>query len=159
VLQAVTAKYHVPFESKEDNVRTGFFEPDQFQAVLRRLSLPLSALMTFFYIIGWRKSDVLSLQWRQIDCRIGTAYQSPSSRQYVYVTEGTDGTAFSKENGGVSCSIVLSYDCFDGQSSHQHGRGLARVAGRESSGMASARSRSRLGRRGGHRRKQRAWIQ
>jgi integrase len=64
---------------KENNARKGFFEPDQFQAVLQHLSPPLRALMTFFYITGWRKSNVLPLQWRQIDFRNGTVMLDPGT--------------------------------------------------------------------------------
>ena len=59
-------------------MRTGFFEPDQFHAV-RHLSPPLRALMTFSYITGWRKSDVLSLQWRQIDFQNGVVMLDPGT--------------------------------------------------------------------------------
>ncbi len=53
---------------KEDNVRKGFFERDQFEAVRRRLKAPLDAAVTLAYYTGWRMaSEVLPLEWRQID--------------------------------------------------------------------------------------------
>jgi integrase len=53
---------------QEDNVRTGFFERAQFEAVRDRLALPLRPVVTFAYLTGWRiPSEVLTLQWRQID--------------------------------------------------------------------------------------------
>jgi integrase len=60
-------KPHIPF-LKEDNVRVGFFERDQFLAVLARLPEPVQPAATFAYITGWRiDSEVLSLEWRQVD--------------------------------------------------------------------------------------------
>jgi integrase len=58
---------------REDSVRIGFFEPEQFQAVRMHLSKPLQALVSFAYITGWRiRSEVLRLQWRQVDFEAGT---------------------------------------------------------------------------------------
>ena len=60
-------KPHIPF-LKEDNVRVGFFERDQFLAVLARLPEPVQPAATFAYITGWRiDGEVLSLEWRQVD--------------------------------------------------------------------------------------------
>ncbi len=58
---------HVP-KLAENNVRRGFFEPEQFTAVLSRLPEPLRPVIEFAYITGWRiPSEVLKLEWRQID--------------------------------------------------------------------------------------------
>jgi integrase len=58
---------HVPM-LKENNVRQGFFEPEQFASVLSRLPEPLRPVIEFAYITGWRiPSEVLKLEWRQID--------------------------------------------------------------------------------------------
>ena len=73
---------------KESNVRKGFFEPDQFKAVLNHLDLPLQKLMTFYYITGCRKSEGLTLQWRQIDFRTGTVILDPGT------TKNDDGRVF-----------------------------------------------------------------
>jgi hypothetical protein len=44
----------------ERNVRTGFFELAQFEAVRRALPEPWPAVMTFAYFTGWRvRSEVL----------------------------------------------------------------------------------------------------
>jgi hypothetical protein len=37
---------------REDNVRKGFFEPDQLNEVLRRLPSPLRPVITFAYLTG-----------------------------------------------------------------------------------------------------------
>jgi len=53
---------------REDNVRTGFFEPHQYASVLAHLPTELQPVITFAYITGWRiASEVLPLEWRQVD--------------------------------------------------------------------------------------------
>ena len=53
---------------KERNVRTGFFEFEQFRAVLAHLPAPLQPVIEFAYVTGWRiDSEVLPLEWRQVD--------------------------------------------------------------------------------------------
>src|SRR4026209_826045 len=70
-------KPHIPF-LKEDNVRVGFFERDQFLAVLARLPEPVQPAPTFAYITGWRiDSEVLSLEWRQVDFFAGEIRLDP----------------------------------------------------------------------------------
>jgi integrase len=70
-------KPHVP-TLKENNVRKGFFEHEQFESV-RRCLLPaeLRALVTFFYITGWRFSEVLNLEWNRVDFNAGRVYLNP----------------------------------------------------------------------------------
>jgi integrase len=61
------AKPHIPM-LREDNVRRGFFEPAQFEAVRLALPVALRPVMTFAYLTGWRlKSEILGLEWRQVD--------------------------------------------------------------------------------------------
>jgi integrase len=65
---------HVPYIPmlREDNVRKGFFEPEQYHAVLNHLPAPLKPIVTFAYITGWRiASEVLPLEWRQVDFDAG----------------------------------------------------------------------------------------
>jgi len=59
---------HYLFLLREDNTRVGFFEPEQFQAVMGHLPEPLQPVVEFAYITGWRiASEVLPLQWRHVD--------------------------------------------------------------------------------------------
>jgi integrase len=52
----------------EDNVREGFFEPDEFKAVLKELPEHLKAVFRVAYITGWRvKSELLSREWQHVD--------------------------------------------------------------------------------------------
>ena len=57
---------------KENNVRTGFFEREQFEAVRGQLPEARRAMVTFAFITGWRiNSEVLPLQWRQVNFETG----------------------------------------------------------------------------------------
>lgn len=70
-------KPHIPF-LKEDNVRVGFFERDQFLSMLQRLSEQVRPAATFAYITGWRiDSEVLPLEWRQVDFAAGEVRLDP----------------------------------------------------------------------------------
>ncbi len=52
----------------EDNVREGFFEADQFAALVSHLPLPLRGPVTMAYFCGWRiHSEILTLEWPQVD--------------------------------------------------------------------------------------------
>jgi integrase len=63
---------HVPM-LQEHNVRTGFFEREQFEAVRSHMPDAVRGVLTFAYYTGWRvDSEVLPLQWRQIDFQAGT---------------------------------------------------------------------------------------
>lgn len=53
---------------KEDNVRTGFFERESYEAVLRHLPSEIRPVIAFAYLTGWRiTSEVLPLEWRNVD--------------------------------------------------------------------------------------------
>jgi site-specific recombinase XerD len=52
----------------EHNVRKGFFELDQFQAILKHLPTEYHTLFELAYITGWRmRSELLTRQWRHVD--------------------------------------------------------------------------------------------
>ena len=74
---------------QEDNVRTGFFEVDQFTSLLVHLPVELQPVMQFAYITGWRiASEVLTLEWRQVDLTAGTVRLDPGT------TNNRDGRLF-----------------------------------------------------------------
>jgi len=56
---------------EEDNVRQGFFEREQFEAVRALLPEHVQPVIGFAYVTGWRRSEILSLQWRQVDFKAG----------------------------------------------------------------------------------------
>lgn len=52
----------------EDNVRKGFFERQQFEAVLGHLPEHLKPVVEVAFITGWRvTSEILSRQWQHVD--------------------------------------------------------------------------------------------
>ena len=74
---------------KENNVRTGFFEREQFERVYSHLPSPLQAVVHFAYLTGWRiMSEVLTLQWRQVDLKAGRVVLDPGT------TKNDDGRIF-----------------------------------------------------------------
>ena len=73
----------------EDNVRTGFFERAEFDAVRDHLPVGVRPVVTFAYFTGWRiHSEVLTLQWRMIDRRAGVVRLDTGS------TKNRDGRVF-----------------------------------------------------------------
>ena len=57
---------HIPM-LKENNVRKGFFEDSEFQALRNALTSYLQGFTTFAYKTGWRLSEIEGLVWPQID--------------------------------------------------------------------------------------------
>jgi len=53
---------------KESNVRTGYFEHDDFERVRDALPDYLQGVVTLAYLTGWRvPSEILTLSWGQVD--------------------------------------------------------------------------------------------
>jgi integrase len=52
---------------QENNAREGFVEPHEVKAVLGELTREHQGWVEFAYITGWRKREVLSLRWQDID--------------------------------------------------------------------------------------------
>jgi integrase len=74
---------------REDNVRTGFFEPDQFEAVCKRLGDVEADIARFCYHTGWRtKSEAFPLTWAQVDWAGGFLRLEPGT------TKNREGRAF-----------------------------------------------------------------
>jgi integrase len=70
---------HIPMLA-EDNVRKGFFERAQFEAVRNRLAPTYQAVVTLAYYCGWRiNSEILKLEWHQIDRRAGVIRLEPGT--------------------------------------------------------------------------------
>jgi len=66
------ARRPVLHKPKEDTVREGFFEPEQFAAVCARLPEDLQAALAIMHTFGWRKREALGLERRQLDLAAGT---------------------------------------------------------------------------------------
>jgi integrase len=79
---------HIPM-LQERNVRTGFFEPEQFAAVLAHLPDEVRPVIEFAYLTGWRiASEVLPLEWRRVDFAAGEVRLDPGT------TKNGDGRTF-----------------------------------------------------------------
>jgi integrase len=55
-----------------DNVREGFFEAADLDRLLPHLPPYLQDITRFGYYTGWRKGEILSLEWRDVDLKAGT---------------------------------------------------------------------------------------
>jgi integrase len=65
---------------KEAGPRQGFFERDAFEAVRRHLRPDLQLAATICYQLGWRvRSEVLTLERRQVDLEAGTLRLEPGT--------------------------------------------------------------------------------
>ncbi len=77
---------------KEAPPRQGFFEPDQYEAVRRRLPEELQVAVAIAHTFGWRiKSEVFTLRRRQVDLKAGTLRLDPGTTKngqgrVVYLT-------------------------------------------------------------------------
>lgn len=75
----LTHKPHFPM-LREDNVRKGFLEHEQYLSVLSHLPEPMPPVVTFAYVTGWRiNSEVLPLLWRQVDVKVGEIRLDPGT--------------------------------------------------------------------------------
>ena len=65
---------------REDNTRSGFFERAQFESVRAQLPADFQSLVTVGYYTGWRmRSELLPLEWRQVDLKAGTIRLEPGT--------------------------------------------------------------------------------
>lgn len=73
VTDKVLAEYMVPGVELPtgDNVRQGFFERDELEALLPHLPLPLDDAALFSYLTGWRRGTILGLTWSEVDRKNG----------------------------------------------------------------------------------------
>ena len=73
------AKPYIPM-LKENNVRTGFFEREQFESIQAHLPLAFRGVAAFAYATGWRTpSEILPLEWRQVDFAAGEVRLDPGT--------------------------------------------------------------------------------
>ena len=83
--EKITRKPYIP-RLEEHNIRQGFFERWEYEAVLARLPEHLRPPMTWAYYTGWRMySEILPLTWDHVDLEAGTV------RLYKGTTKNKDG--------------------------------------------------------------------
>lgn len=64
---------------QENNIRTGFFEHGDFLALRDALPDYFKSVVTFAYYTGWRKQEILSLRWNQVDLTARTIRLDPGT--------------------------------------------------------------------------------
>lgn len=64
---------------RENNARKGFFDRDQLESVLGHLRPENRGPAVFAFITGWRKSEILSLKWPQVDFKAGIVRLEPGT--------------------------------------------------------------------------------
>jgi integrase len=57
--------------SEANNARQGFVEVEEFTALVRHLPTPLDDVVWFAYRSGWRRREILSLTWADVDATAG----------------------------------------------------------------------------------------
>ena len=64
---------------REDNVRQALLDHTDYVALLAHLPAPIDDAVTFAYLSGWRRAEVLALTWREVD-RANGFITLPSAR-------------------------------------------------------------------------------
>ena len=64
---------------QERNVRAGFCDDAMMDAIEAKLPAAVRPVARFCYITGWRKSEVLGLEWRQVDRKAGEVRLEPDT--------------------------------------------------------------------------------
>ena len=88
----VSDKPHISL-LEEDNVRQGFFEREQYESIRKHLPEWVKPATDFAFITGWRKSEILGLQWKQVDFKAGNVRLEPGTtknreaRQFPFTSE------------------------------------------------------------------------
>jgi integrase len=62
---------------KENNVRKGFLEHEDFMALRDALPSYLKPVLTFGYFTGWRRGEILCLKWNQVNLKDGIVRLEP----------------------------------------------------------------------------------
>lgn len=74
----VTAVPNIP-KLAENNVRKGFFEHHEYEALHAALPPHVKPILTFAYYTGTRRGEILSLQWDQVDLNAGLVRLEPGT--------------------------------------------------------------------------------
>jgi integrase len=69
---------HVPVPQVR-NTRTHFLSREDVERVCSFLSADLAAVVRFALLTGWRKGEVLSLRWGDVDFAVGTVHLKPGT--------------------------------------------------------------------------------
>jgi integrase len=106
---------HIP-TLKENNVRKGFLEPVEFLSLQGVLPTYLKPVVAFAYYTGWRRGEILSLKWNQIDIREGTVRLEPGEtkndegRTIYLESEILEVMKSLHRNRRLDCPYVFNYN-------------------------------------------------
>jgi integrase len=67
----------LPAKLREDNIRKGFVEYEQYRALLKALPEELRGVLTFGFYTGCRRGEIIGLKWHQVDLIAGIARLEP----------------------------------------------------------------------------------
>ena len=70
-----------------DNARKGFFEVEQFRAVLKHLPPHLRPIVTVGYYTGWRYRELTSRTWKDVDLKLGVLRLQPGESKTLEARE------------------------------------------------------------------------
>jgi integrase len=104
---------------KTDNVRKGFFEHTQYQAMRSELPEELRPVLTFAYFTGCRRGEILGLRWSQVDldaCMIRLeagetkhgCYRSTANCWRRSACSATSGTPCTRRRPGCSSAMRVA---------------------------------------------------
>lgn len=62
----LSTRPHVPMLDESDNVREGFLEPEDFEALRGHLPADVADVATFAYHSAWRRGEIVTLEWRDV---------------------------------------------------------------------------------------------
>jgi integrase len=68
---------------REDNVRRALLDHTDYVALLARLPAPIDDAVTFAYLTGWRRAEVLGLTWLEVDRAHGLIVPPPAQSKNV----------------------------------------------------------------------------
>lgn len=107
---------HVPYIPmlKENNIRKGFIEHEDYLVLHNALSEYLKPVLTFAYFSGWRKSEITNLKWNQVNLRDGIVRLEPgetknSEGRTLYMEpELLDLLKYLHKNRKMDCLLVFN---------------------------------------------------
>jgi integrase len=54
---------------EENNVKQGFFEDEDYEAILQRLPSYLKGPVQFAYLTGWRREQIMGITWKMVNLK------------------------------------------------------------------------------------------
>ncbi|MBL7224670.1 MAG: tyrosine-type recombinase/integrase [Desulfobacteraceae bacterium] len=83
---------HIPM-LEENNIKTGYLEDFEFEALREALPLYLKGFLTFGYLTGWRKEEVAGLTWARVDLKgrtvsLGARQTKNKEARHMYMEDG-----------------------------------------------------------------------